>query len=115
MARLLEIHAPALVARMGDGGAAALGARAVRRGLARRRVSRGAGGARVRRGVDGAGFATSARSPVAAMTKTPASKPATDSARARGGSAAIAHSLDQRGSVNFKEARQLRKVSKDVA
>jgi hypothetical protein len=47
--------------------------------------------------------------------KTPASKPATDSARAKGGSAAIAHSPGQRGSVNFKEARQLRKVSKGVA
>jgi hypothetical protein len=49
------------------------------------------------------------------MTKTPASKPATDSARAKGDSAAIAHSPGQRGSVNFKEARQLRKVSKAVA
>jgi hypothetical protein len=61
------------------------------------------------------GFELSARSPVAAMTKTPASKPATASARAKGDSAAIAHSPDRRGSVNFKEARQLRKVSKDVA
>ena len=72
-------------------------------------------GARARRGADGAGFATSVRSPVAAMTKTPASKPATDSARAKGGNAAVAHSPDQRGSVNFKEARRLRKVSKGVA
>ena len=49
------------------------------------------------------------------MTKTPASKPATDNARAKGGSAAVAHSPDQRGSVNFKDARQLRKVPKGVA